>query len=32
MYMSDSYGHNFSVTSEALDDQFDYVEDIEPLE
>lgn len=31
MYMSDSYGHNFSVTSDALDDQFDYVEDIKPV-
>lgn len=31
MYMSESYGYNFSVTSEAMD-QFDYVEDIEPVE
>lgn len=32
MYMSESYGYNFSVTSEALDEQFDYVEDIEPVD
>ena len=31
MYMSESYGYNFSVTSEAMD-QFDYVEDVEPAE
>lgn len=31
MYMSESYGYNFSVTSEAMD-QFDYVEDIEPVD
>lgn len=31
MYMSESYGYNFSVTSEAMD-QFDYVEDVEPVD
>lgn len=32
MYMSESYGYNFSVTSEKLDEEFDYVEDIEPVD
>lgn len=31
MYMSESYGYNFSVNSEAMD-QFDYVEDVEPID
>lgn len=30
MYMSESYGYNFSVDSLALE-QFDYVEDVEPI-
>ena len=31
MYMSESYGYNFSVDSLALE-QFDYVEDVDPIE
>ena len=31
MYMSESYGYNFSVNSEAMD-QFDYVEDVESVD
>lgn len=31
MYMSESYGYNFSVDSLALE-QFDYVEDVEEVE
>lgn len=31
MYMSESYGYNFSVTSEAIE-QFDHTEDVEPVE
>ena len=31
MYMSESHGYNFSITSEAID-QFDHVEDVEPAE
>lgn len=31
MYISESYGYNFSVTSEAMK-QFDYIEDVEPVE
>jgi hypothetical protein len=31
MYISESYGYNFSVTSEAMK-QFDHIEEIEPLD
>lgn len=31
MYMEESYGYNFSVDSLALE-QFDYVEDVEPID
>lgn len=31
VYMSESYGYNFSVNSEAME-QFDYVEDVEPVD
>jgi len=31
MYISESYGYNFSVTSEAMK-QFDHIEEVEPVE
>jgi hypothetical protein len=31
MYMSESYGYNFSVNSDAME-QFDHVEDVEPID
>lgn len=31
MYMSESYGYNFSVNTEAME-HFDYVEDVEPID
>lgn len=31
MYISESYGYNFSVTLEAMR-QFDHIEDVEPID
>jgi hypothetical protein len=31
MYISESYGYNFSVNSDAME-QFDHVEDVEPVD